>query len=114
MKQTTTGGKRMKNLVIRNTPQFKEIKLVNVNGTYHAVLSDISKALGNKKTSSNVYRVCKNAIKHPVPTNGGIQMAIVIPVSDVQRVIIKSEMPLAAEFEDWANEELIPFMIGSH
>ncbi|AMQ05901.1 Bro-N domain-containing protein [Sporosarcina psychrophila] len=103
----------MKKLVIRNSSLFGEIRLVNVGGVYHAVLSDIAKALGNKKSvisSSN----CKSIVKYPVPTNGGSQMMNVVSANDVQRIIIKSRMPFAEEFEEWANKELLPFMKGSH
>ena len=50
----------MKEFVIRNSPSFGEIRLVAVNGEYHAVLSDIVQALGNQR-NSNVTRNCKTS-----------------------------------------------------
>ncbi|MEH7783624.1 Bro-N domain-containing protein [Bacillus thuringiensis] len=101
----------MNEFVIRNHPAFGEIRLVAVNGEYHAVLSDIVQALGNQR-NSNVTRNCKSVIKYPIPTNGGTQMMNVIPFKDVQRIIIKSRMPVAEQFEEWAEQELLPFMQG--
>lgn len=101
----------MKELMIRNNPIFGEIRLVAINGTYYAVVSDIAQALGSKR-SSNIAKICKDVIKYPVPTNGGPQTMNVIPVKDVQRVIIKSRMPMVEQFEEWAEKELLPFMKG--
>ncbi|PFX62961.1 hypothetical protein COL36_06540 [Bacillus wiedmannii] len=103
----------MKEFVIRNHPTFGEIRLVAVNGVYHAVASDISQALGSQRKSSATIN-CKNVIKYPIPTNGGTQMMNVIPCKDVQRIIIKSRMPIAEQFEEWAEKELLPFMQGCH
>lgn len=102
----------MEKFLIRNHPTFGEIRLVAVDGEYHAVISDIAQALGIQK-KSNVTKNCKNIIKYPIPTNGGKQMMNVIPFKDVQRVIIKSRMPIAEQFEEWAEKELFPFMQGS-
>lgn len=104
----------MQDLVIRNNSMYGEIRLVNVNGKYYAILSDIAQALGNKKNSSGMIRNCKDVIKYPVPTNGGDQMMNVISFKDVQRVTIKSRMPIAEQFEEWAEKELIPFMKGCY
>ncbi|NIL34991.1 hypothetical protein [Bacillus thuringiensis] len=90
----------MKKFVIRNSTAFGEIRLVVVNGKYHAVLSDIAQALQIKgRGASNLSKVCKNLIKCPVPTNGGIQMMNVFPIKEVQRVIIKSRMPMAEHLQ---------------
>ncbi|AJH62851.1 hypothetical protein bcere0016_12050 [Bacillus cereus 95/8201] len=101
----------MEKFLIRNHPTFGEIRLVAVNGVYHAVASDITQALGNQK-KSNVTKSCKNIIKYPIPTNGGKQMMNVIPFKDVQHIIIKSKMPRAESFEEWAEQELLPLMQG--
>lgn len=86
----------MKKFVIRNRTAFGEIRLVDGDGKYYAVLSDIAQALQIKgRGASNLSKVCKNLIKCPVPTNGGIQMMKVFPIKEVQRIIIKSRMPMA-------------------
>ncbi|MEW4130421.1 hypothetical protein [Bacillus cereus group sp. BfR-BA-01399] len=90
----------MKKFVIRNSTAFGEIRLVDVNGKYHAVLSHIAQALQIKRRgASNLSKVCKNLIKCPIPTNGGIQMMNVFPIKEVQRVIIKSRMPMAEHLQ---------------
>lgn len=101
----------MKEFVIRSHPTFGEIRLVAIDGEYHAVASDIAQAL-DIQNKSNVTKNCKNIIKYPIPTNGGKQMMNVIPFKDVQRIIIKSKMPIAESFEEWAEKELFPFMQG--
>ncbi|MED4447212.1 hypothetical protein P9299_29885 [Bacillus cereus] len=95
----------MKKFVIRNRIAFGEIRLVDGDGKYHTVLSDIAQELQIKgRGSSKLSKVCRNLIKCPVPTNGGIQMMKVFPIKEVQRILIKSKMPTAEHLQKKANK----------
>ncbi|KKM69042.1 hypothetical protein LCGC14_1454790 [marine sediment metagenome] len=52
---------------------------------------------------------CKHGIKYPVPDNQGvIHDTWVIPEPDIYRLIIRSQMPRAEQFEDWVFNEVLP------
>ena len=42
------------------------------------------------------------------PTNGGVQSVKFIPEGDVYRLIIRSKLPKAEEFEKWVFDEVLP------
>ncbi|HDR7529730.1 TPA: Bro-N domain-containing protein [Bacillus anthracis] len=100
----------MDGFAIRKSPIFGEIRLVVIDGKYYIVARDIAKALKSKSqvkiANTNKYDV----VKHLVPTNGGKQMMNVVSLKDVQRIIIKSKMPMAEKFEEWIEKELLPFV----
>ena len=71
---------------------------------------DICKVLGYKKDTSDVIKQhCKYAKLFSSPKLGvSPNGMVIIPESDVYRLIIKSTLPSAIKFEKWIMEELLP------
>lgn len=91
-----------------NNPEFGEIRSVEISEKVFFVGIDIAKALGYKNPNDAISRHCRGYVKHAVPTNSGMQEMNVIPEGDIYRLIVKSELPAAQEFEKWIFEEVIP------
>ena len=94
------------------TFQFSEsketVRTVFDKGIVKFVGNDVAKLLGYKKPRNAISQHCKGASKQGVLTNGGKQQMIVIPESDVYRLIINSTLSKAQEFERWVMEDLLP------
>ena len=91
-----------------NNPEFGEIRSVEISEKVFFVGIDIAKALGYKNPNDAISRHCRGYVKHAVPTNSGMQEMNVIPEGDIYRLIVKSELPAAQEFEKWIFEEVVP------
>lgn len=98
----------MSNLKIFNNSDFGRIRIIEKEGKIHAVGSDVAKALGYSIPSKAVNTHCKGVSKMEVPTNGGIQEMLVITEGDIYRLISKSKLPSAEEFESWVFDEVLP------
>jgi len=88
-----------------------EIRNVFVNNEPHFIASDIAKALGYNEPHKATRRHCRYGIKHPIPhpQSPGKQLEVlVIPESDVYRLIMSSTLPSAQKFERWVMEEVLP------
>lgn len=84
------------------------IRNIFVNGEPLFVGKDIADALGYNQSRKAINRHCKHGTKRTVLTNGGKQLMLVIPESDVYRLIIGSKLPSAQKFEKWLMEEVLP------
>jgi len=70
---------------------------------------DVAKALNYARPSEAVRRHCKHTLKQRIPNMLGVVADILfIPEGDVYRLIIKSKMPEAAQFETWVFDEVLP------
>lgn len=72
------------------------------------VASDVAKALGYEKPNNAVNDHCKKVNKFSYPNSGQLQPYNIIPESDVYRLVMRSNLPKAIEFQDWICEEVIP------
>ncbi|MBP3380418.1 MAG: phage antirepressor KilAC domain-containing protein [Ruminococcus sp.] len=70
--------------------------------------SDVAKALGYRSPKDAISAHCKGAVKHRLPTSGGIQEMKFIPEGDVYRLIAHSRLPSAEKFESWIFDEVLP------
>lgn len=70
--------------------------------------SDIAKALGYRSPKDAILTHCKGAVKHRLPTNGGIQEIKFIPEGDVYRLVAHSRLPSSEKFESWIFDEVLP------
>lgn len=100
--------------VISNKEIFEgEIRTLSVDGKPYFVASDIAKALGYKEPHKAVSNHCRYGIKHDVPhpqsKNKTLSVKI-IPEGDIYRLIMKSKLPKAQEFESWVCDEVLPTM----
>ena len=101
----------MKELQIFNNDIFGEVRGLNIDGKPYAVASDVAKALGYANTSKAIKDHCRYITKrytpHPQSKNKSLEVNI-IPEGDIYRLIIKSKLPKAQEFERWVMDEVLP------
>lgn len=87
---------------------FGSVRIVIVDGKVMMVGKDVAECLGYKNTRDAINSHCKGVVKHDILTNGGIQEMTLITEYDVIRLVTKSRLPKAEEFEKWVFEELVP------
>lgn len=108
----------MNELIIFKNAEFGQIRTTDINGQPYFVGSDVAKALGYNEPHKAIARHCKGGTKHPIgvqtgyradgtPTKQLVEM-LIIPESDIYRLIIKSKLPSAERFEAWVMEEVLP------
>lgn len=104
--------KEQKNVMTFQFSESKEeIRTVFKDGEVKFVASDVAKLLGYKKPQNAINQHCKYALKQGIPhpqSKSKTLKVSVIPESDVYRLIIKSTLPKAQEFERWVMEDLLP------
>mgnify|MGYP004493164665 CR=1 FL=1 len=98
----------MNELQIFNSPEFGDIRTVEIDGKPYFVANDVAKSLGYKRPADAVTAHCKGSVKHRYLTEGGKQEVKVIPEGDVYRLISRSKLPSAEKFERWVFDEVIP------
>lgn len=98
----------MNELQIFNSPEFGDIRTVEIDGKPYFVANDVAKSLGYKRPADAVTAHCKGSVKHRCLTEGGEQEVKVIPEGDVYRLISRSKLPSAEKFETWVFDEVIP------
>ena len=101
----------MKESQIFNNDIFGEVRGLNIDGKPYAVASDVAKALGYANTSKAIKDHCRYITKrytpHPQSKNKSLEVNM-IPEGDIYRLIIKSKLPKAQEFERWVMDEVLP------
>ena len=99
----------MKELQIFNNDMFGEVRGLNIDGKPYAVANDIAKTLGYTNPSKATNDHCKKSkMVWGNDSLGRRQQFKVIPEGDIYRLIIKSKLPKAQEFECWVMEEVLP------
>lgn len=99
----------MNELEIFKNAEFGEVRTVLVNDIPYFVANDVATTLGYKNPSDATNKHCKKAIKTwGSDSLGRRQEFKVIPESDLYRLIIKSQLPQAEQFEEWVMEEVLP------
>jgi prophage antirepressor-like protein len=88
-----------------------EIRTIFVEGEVKFVANDVAKLLGYKNSrkalSDHCRYVTNGYIPHPQSETKTLKVSV-IPESDVYRLIIKSTLPKAQEFERWVMEDVLP------
>lgn len=67
-------------------------------GEWWGVAFDIAKALGYSNTRSAISRHCKHQTTVPKRDGGSLT---IIPINDIYRLIMRSHLPEAEQFEEW-------------
>lgn len=107
----------MNQLQIFTKKEFGSVRVVEHKGEPWFVASDVAKALGYDNPANAVNVHCKKANKITLsPDSGGRENTVflppiqinIIPESDVYRLVMRSNLPGAVEFQDWICEEVIP------
>ena len=105
------------NVKLFEKEEFGKVRVVMQGEDPWFVASDVAKALGYEKPNNAVNEHCKKMNKITLDPNLGGRVAtvstppiqaIIIPESDVYRLVMRSNLPRAVEFQDWICEEVIP------
>lgn len=104
--------KQESGLVLFSNPRFGGVRVVMRDGEPWFVASDVAKALGYSNPSDAINRHCKKAIKTPfnVIHEGAFNPVQInlIPESDLYRLVMRSNVPDAEDFQTWVCEEVLP------
>lgn len=88
--------------------KFGTVRTITIDGVVYFVASDIARALGYKNPQKAIRDHCKRVNESFIPSNGGEQKAKVITKSDIYRLIVRSKLESADEFESWIFDEIMP------
>ena len=89
--------------------KFGSVRIMKVEDKPFFVANDIAKALGYKNPSDATKKHCKKAIMVWGSDSLGRQQEFkVIPEGDIYRLITRSKLPSAEEFEMWVFETVLP------
>lgn len=104
-------------IVIFHSSQFGDIRTADQNGKPLFSGNDVAKALGYTNPQKAIRDHCKGVTKrsgvskttnqHGATTEQTVEMAF-IPESDVYRLVMRSKLPQAEQFQDWVVEEVLP------
>ena len=98
----------MNDLQIFNNEKFGEIRTITKDDKTYFAGSDVAKALGYAIPHKAVQTHCKGVLKWNIPTSSGNQDVLFITEGDIYRLIMKSKLPSAEEFERWVMDEVLP------
>lgn len=84
------------------------VRVVEKDGEPFFVAKDVAELLGYARPTKAVQDHCKGVLKWDTPTEGGIQEMSIIPERDVYRLIMKSKLPAAEQFEEWVVGTVLP------
>jgi prophage antirepressor-like protein len=107
----------MNDIAIFDNPQFGSIRTMIIDGKPYFSGSDVATALGYTNVWDAIKRHCKGVVKHEgvsiTPNQYGkmteqvVEMSF-IPESDIYRLVMRSNLQKAVEFQDWVVEEVLP------
>lgn len=98
----------MNQLQVFNNEQFGQVRMLEESGTVLFCGADIAKALGYVNPRKALSDHCKGVTKRDTPTASGVQEMSFIPEGDVYRLIVRSNLPAAEQFERWVMDEVLP------
>lgn len=108
----------MNDLKIFNSPEFGQIRTVEIEGKIYFVASDMARALGYAKPANAVAMHCRYTLKQGIGVQTGIKAdgtpafqtieMLIIPEGDMYRLIAHSKLPSAERFESWVFDEVLP------
>jgi prophage antirepressor-like protein len=90
--------------------QLNDIRTVEIDGEIWFVGSDVTSILGYSNGRDAISRHCKpkGVVKHDIPTRSGNQSVTFISEPNLYRLISRSQLPSAEDFESWIFEEVLP------
>ncbi|HCL03814.1 MAG TPA: hypothetical protein DHW61_15645 [Lachnoclostridium phytofermentans] len=98
----------MEQLKIFESEDFGQVRTNTENGKIYFCGSDVARALGYARPNEAITRHCKGTLKRSIPTTSGRQEMLVISEGDIYRLVVKSQMPYADQFESWIFDDVIP------
>lgn len=88
--------------------KFGEIRVIDKDGEPWFVATDIAKVLGYANPQKAIRDHCKGVNDSFMPSKGGQQRAKIIPEADLYRLILRSKLKQAEEFQDWVVTGVLP------
>lgn len=92
--------------------EFGSVRVVLRDDVPWFFASDVAKALGYSNPSRSVQDHCKHAELFRTTNTVGLDInprgELVVPESDVYRLIMRSNLPNAERFQNWVVEEVLP------
>lgn len=99
----------MNELQIFTSPEFGQVRTIEIDGKPYFAGKDIALALGYKDTTNAIKQHCRGVVKHHlIDSVGRTQVLNVIPEGDIYRLVIRSQLPTAERFERWVFDEVLP------
>src|SRR5699024_4663398 len=104
------GGKQMQDLQVFQNSQFGDLEILTIKGKEWFPAIKVAKLLGytNPRDAINRHTKLKEVADHDVITNGSTQTHKFIDEGNLYRLISKSKLPLAEQFEEWVFEAILP------
>jgi len=88
---------------------FAELTTLTDNdGNIWFVGKEVAEKLGYINPLKAVRDRCKGVNSTVIPTQGGNQSVNIIPESDFYRLVMRSQLEKAEDFQDWVCEEVLP------
>ncbi|WP_167632481.1 phage antirepressor KilAC domain-containing protein [Mariprofundus ferrooxydans] len=99
----------MSNVIPFTFNQTHKVRVFVIDGDPWFVGKDVASILGYADPSRAVRQLCKGGVKRtPLHTGGGTQEVRLISEPDCYRLIMRSNIPGAVEFQDWLFDEVLP------
>lgn len=89
----------------------QSVRVIEINAEPWFIAKDVAKTLGYSNTNKAILDHCKSAVSGGVTIRdpmGRAQKPTIIPERDVYRLIMRSRLPTAQEFEEWVVGEVLP------
>lgn len=96
-----------------NNEIFGNVRATVIDDKVWFVGKDVAEALGYKDTDQALRKHCKtDGVKaSPIFSTGQVRHMKVINERNVVRLIMRSHLPQAEQFQDWIEEEIIPCVL---
>lgn len=98
----------MDKIAIFKNERFGEVRVAGTSEEPLFCLADVAKALGYLRPADAVTQHCKGVVILPTPTSGGMQNMKYGKEGDVYRLVMRSKLPDAEDFQDWVCDEILP------
>lgn len=98
----------MNNLQIFNNEKFGRVRIIMSDEKPMFLANDVARSLGYANPRDAINKHCKGVAKRDTPTTSGVQVVSYIPESDVYRLVMRSKLPQAEQFQDWVCDEVLP------
>lgn len=84
------------------------VRVIDIDGDPWFVAADVAGILGYVNQRDAIAKHCRGVAKRDIPTTSGVQQASIIPERDVYRLIMRSRLPSAEQFEEWVVGQVLP------
>ena len=100
----------MEQLQVFTNEAFGRVRTMQEDGKVLFCGTDIAKALGYSNPRKAVRDHTRGGTKRSTLTDSGFQEMTFIPEGDVYRLIVRSKLPSAEQFERWVFDEVLPMI----